>query len=1403
MDEVEDKDSSTSTPENANSLNNNTDLYDGQIDWIYITGIIVISIVLLQFAAQYVYVFVGCFLSLIITCILIIKISKPTVKSNIGKPLKTNFPRISLTSKKNWENAVNSMNLKNSTESLELIFPEQFLISDSLQNIVDLIIKDFVESWFSRISKDQTFIIELKRQFFKIFRSLKDRLENTDIPELMVLKIVPVLSDHFNNYVLAQETVKNKKSIVNRVLTSNLDFETLIASNYNKGKLHPAIKLKRLDDEDNLKSWISSMVGKLLPYLVDSGEINSPPVFILLREIVGFCITFPVLNMLTDPDFWNQLIITRLGDVMKDRNHVKQFRNILNKHSNIYDNQMDANNYNNDNTLNDNDSILNGLNNNENDISSSNSTRPNTDDKNLRKRKKRANPLLKRKLTLKSDDAEFDKIMKSINKNDNVYDLKDFKYYLSLNINKSFRELEKYENSLKSSRPTSLISTKSSSSSSILMSTTNSSNSILHKIEVLKLYNKRLVILKDSTDRRLIDLVAYPSSSSNINPDSRSGSDTISGNRSDITGNIKGNNNQRTAIKLDLTLSYILSNPATLSFFMEFMEQRGRSALLQFWLIVNGIRNPLETFNDDDQLLTDSDSEYDSDDDDISNKGNLSSNELNPNTMSQSEDIKQIYEQFFNNKLLKIDPKYYKIVTEFVTTYPEKPNLYLRSRKCLILLQKKTFDRMENSDFIAFKQSDLYLRLLAAERTITESRLNNTQINKLGGGGGVGNGPVLGPASGVGGAGIASGTTQEEDEWNGDPLANYTEDDEYDYNDNQFDVQHANDSFNNSSNFGSGNKKVSDAVIKAVEDALNQIMKNDVPVDVSDKSTLSNESTINISDDKSVSLNQSGNSNRNSRLIDKDIEKDLFGSNDESSTLFDDNVYTTTDSEKGSTRLFDHSSDEDDDSFHASESLASSVNNLSQSQELTLAAPNDLNLSDQIDNLNEDIEKLNKQLSILEPLERKAELTNNLSELKILSKSRIGLEREVQLKELQRQQYIVQENENSLYGKSKVRIQSFISGNENGKDFILYIIEVQKIIPFTGSVDDVSKTENTEEDIVTSGWMVARRFSQFYRLHQYLKSKYSSVSELQFPKRTVVMKFQQDQLVEERKNKLEKYLKELLKDKDVCSDALFRSFLSSEVFDFDTTEKSIKMKSKRKSVSNMATKLYNGISNQTKLNLPYSKFLDPKSTNNSVDIDDNFSTLKDKKSGKKGAQYGSTNSNEMEKELSSFDYNNNNNIIIGEKIPFVLPICNLLVSVFSLSKSNMWLRGRAVILVLQQLLGSTIEKISRQYIDSIKNPDVILNILSMFQTKLWPDRSFKKGSQPRTQIQKNQTKKEAEIIFEAFMLDSCSKVFGSDNARLAAKTIFSMLQNPILNIHLFYTVLQEILETLFPEIIDK
>ncbi|KAF6072003.1 PXA domain family protein [Candida albicans] len=215
---------------------------------------------------------------------------------------------------------------------------------------------------------------------------------------------------------------------------------------------------------------------------------------------------------------------------------------------------------------------------------------------------------------------------------------------------------------------------------------------------------------------------------------------------------------------------------------------------------------------------------------------------------------------------------------------------------------------------------------------------------------------------------------------------------------------------------------------------------------------------------------------------------------------------------------------------------------------------------------------VNSEITILEPLLRKAELTNNLSELKVLQKSKIGLIREINIKELQKQQFIVQENDNSLFGKSRVCIQSYINDNEkNGREFTLYIIEVQKF-------------SNENPNIVKAGWVVARRFSQFYGLHEYLKSKYHRVSYLKFPKKSIsVLKFQQKQVAEIRMKQLEDYLQELIKIQEVCSDRAFRSFLSSENFNLKKNQRFEETRAKNYSDTNFqslfGSKWYRGISN--------------------------------------------------------------------------------------------------------------------------------------------------------------------------------------------------------------------------------
>lgn len=55
-------------------------------------------------------------------------------------------------------------------------------------------------------------------------------------------------------------------------------------------------------------------------------------------------------------------------------------------------------------------------------------------------------------------------------------------------------------------------------------------------------------------------------------------------------------------------------------------------------------------------------------------------------------------------------------------------------------------------------------------------------------------------------------------------------------------------------------------------------------------------------------------------------------------------------------------------------------------------------------------------------------------------------------------------------------------------------------------------------------WAVARRYSEFFQLHQQLRARFDSVKQLEFPRRRVVMKLQKD-FLEKRRIALDKYLK--------------------------------------------------------------------------------------------------------------------------------------------------------------------------------------------------------------------------------------------------------------------------------------
>ncbi|EGW34455.1 uncharacterized protein SPAPADRAFT_149358 [Spathaspora passalidarum NRRL Y-27907] len=476
-------------------------------------------------------------------------------------------------------------------------------------------------------------------------------------------------------------------------------------------------------------------------------------------------------------------------------------------------------------------------------------------------------------------------------------------------------------------------------------------------------------------------------------------------------------------------------------------------------------------------------------------------------------------------------------------------------------------------------------------------------------------------------------------------------------------------------------------------------------------------------------------------------KKELFES---SSSLFDEE---DDDDNQSNRKLFDSDEESDSDSLNFdSDTPAPSLTD----SELQLAAPGNLNLAEEIRKLNDESDNLHRQMAVLEPLIIKAELTNNLSELKVLQRSKQALIREINFKELQKQQYIVQENDNSLYGKSRVCIQSYISSNENNKEFTLYIIEVQKY-------------SNDDPNITTAGWVVARRFSQFYRLHEYLKLKYPSVAHIKFPKRSM-LKFQHQQLIEIRQKALERYLQELIKIPEICSNKAFRSFLSSENF-------SLHKNQPFGDAEFLANKWYRGI---------YDKFMPISGShdipNNPIEAESQIVE----------------NIRDMEKELKQFDEGTNTKTTV-----FVKPICDLLITVFRLSNSKSWLRGRALVVILQQLFGTTIEKKVYQTEAQFKTEQNLLELVLLLKNTIFPNGKFKDPPVLRTLYQQSNTRQEAKGLWSVFMYETCSTIFGTSNTTFASNALFRMIQNDYLNKHLVFEIFDELFNEIFPEVANS
>ncbi|KAK5280290.1 tRNA (guanine-N(7)-)-methyltransferase (tRNA(m7G46)-methyltransferase), partial [Cryomyces antarcticus] len=108
---------------------------------------------------------------------------------------------------------------------------------------------------------------------------------------------------------------------------------------------------------------------------------------------------------------------------------------------------------------------------------------------------------------------------------------------------------------------------------------------------------------------------------------------------------------------------------------------------------------------------------------------------------------------------------------------------------------------------------------------------------------------------------------------------------------------------------------------------------------------------------------------------------------------------------------------------------------------------------------------------------------------------------------------------------------------------------------------------------------------------------------------------------------------------------------------------------------------------------------------------------------------------------------------------------------------NNWLRGRAVVVVLHQLLGGTIERKVRDSAKALGQEESVVKYINVVKDMMWPAGKMRPPSTPRTDAEKFRSKEEAGLLLATLIPDLASNVVGRVNAQGASRRVFACLNN--------------------------
>lgn len=851
------------------------------------------------------------------------------------------------------------------------------------------------------------------------------------------------------------------------------------------------------------------------------------------------------------------------------------------------------------------------------------------------------------------------------------------------------------------------------------------------------------------------------------------------------------------------TLYRILSDPSSLAYWLEFMERRSRSHLVQFWLTVEGFKDPLEASGQNLAL------------DNVIEGGNRPG----ANDATIGDDIAFLYSAYFADSggRLEIDVRLMEVISELGqdTTRPFDAVNTRRAKLAVYQAQRAVYELMEEEDWATFQKSDLYFKAVADLKHSHRPRANSGSTPTLSatnlsarlspsGQRRVSDGPPISTPSPVAspllarrpllvnGSFMPAGTSQTATPVTstdvdssmrdavsdsgrasprGSPHASTVLSPGTKRHSAQFDILFGMREEGDARNPLFVDEEDQEEVVErqriaAIQAALEEIIDSD-PMSNSQVLEPEQEPQTPAPRSPQQSLHPLAGRKLTSRSA-ENLQTVRDVSPARPVTRYSPGSRKPKLARRGSDEgvhrrqksIFAEDPEDED------EPEVSAASGDEAEAEVPLPGPGNLHLADEIERLSIKLAELEQQERLLDSLIRQADLTGNARELRLLRRSLSSLQREQRAASFQKSQYERHAAANKLVpGRTRVKLPGTVQASDDGRPVVKYVVEVSQIV----------------DGRVQTSWTVTHRYNEFYELDRALHDWIAEARDrkvadaaktlVDLPGKRLVPSTS-GAFVESRRAGLERYLQSLLGSSVFCSSALVQNFLSRNAPSTPSTPSPGPLAPR-----NLVRTLYKTVASSIDVELAPSMLdiMSQSLTRQLSEVAGGLGVVTEEVAGMIPFTGGED----------------------DDEGGFSGPICDAFLELFDLKERD-WLRRQAIVLLLQQVLGSTVERKVRDLVGKASQPKKIEKLLASFQESMWPGGKRKEPAPKRTPDEIRETRLSASRKLGRLLPDVLANVVGRSNARKAAQRTFAVLQDQRLNQHLWVKVLDEVLYTLFP-----